>query len=83
MFDVSTTYRHPFDTRDFASSSESSFWIAQGNAMSTGTSQGFLPGTNCALKRSAYGLTTSLLLALSCSMKAAFSGVLMPSSSKM
>ena len=82
MLLVSMTYLTPFLMRVSASSPVSSFWRAHGNAISTFTSQGFLPLTNLAPNFSAYGSTISLLEALSSSMYAIFSGVLIPSSSR-
>jgi hypothetical protein len=51
-----------------ASLPSNSFWVAQGNAISTLTSHGRRPGTNLALNSSAYGSTISLPEARSSSM---------------
>ena len=46
MLETSATYFTPFAIRAFASSALNSFCVAQGIAMSTFTSQGFLPAMN-------------------------------------
>ena len=68
ILEVSMTYLTPFLCKVAASSAFNSFWIAQGKAISTGTSQGFFPGMNLAPNFSANGATTSLFEALNSNM---------------
>ena len=56
MLAPSATHFTPLRTSVAASSSSSSFCVAQGSAMSTGTPHGLAPATNFAPTRAAYSL---------------------------
>ena len=75
MLAPSATHCTPFLTNVRASSPLSSFCVAQGRAMSTGTCQGVLPSSYWSLNCSAYSLMRPRFTFLMCIRAASFSGV--------